>query len=88
VTRFTRHVTVPSFAPVSIVALYFTPVMWFGCVNRGLMAVAIVLASAAGAFFAINRCFRAKARNESADYWLVTALILTLPLALILGPLG
>jgi len=54
----------PALAPTSTVALYFTPVLWFGCVNRGLLALAIVLTSAAGAFVAIGRRSRARARRE------------------------
>jgi hypothetical protein len=83
-----RHVVMPALAPVSVVALYFTPVLWFGCVNRGLLAVAICLASAAGAFFSIGRGFGAQARKEPAHWWLLSAGILTLPLALVIGPLG
>jgi hypothetical protein len=81
----TRHVLLPALAPATTVALYFTPVLWFGCVNRGLLAIAVVLTSAAGAFAAIARGFRAKSRREPIDWWLLTALILTIPLALIIG---
>lgn len=85
-----RHVVLPSIAPISIVGLYFTPVLWFGCVNRGLIAVAVVLLSAAGAFITIGRGFRAQARNDrsEAQWWILSAVILTVPLALVLGPLG
>ena len=81
----TRHVLLPALAPATTVALYFTPVLWFGCVNRGLMAIAVVLTSAAGAFVALSRGFRAKSRREPVDWWILTALILTIPLALIIG---
>ena len=81
----TRHALLPAIAPATTVALYFTPVLWFGCVNRGLMALAVVLMSAIGAFVAIVRGFRARSRQEPVDWWLLTALILTIPLALIVG---
>ena len=35
-----RHVALPAVAPAAIVGLYFTPVLLFGCVNRGLLALA------------------------------------------------
>ena len=83
-----RHVVLPAVAPIAVVALYFTPMLWFGCVNRGLLAVTICLASAAGAFFAIGHGFRAQARKEPSHWWLLSAGILTLPLVLVIGPLG
>jgi hypothetical protein len=85
--RLLRHVALPAIAPAALIGLYFTPVLWLGCLNRGLLAVAVALASAAGAFTAIGRAFRARACNEPADWWLLTALVLTLPLALLVGPL-
>ena len=41
---------VPALAPAALIGLSFTPVMLFGCVNRGLLALAIALGSAVGAF--------------------------------------
>ena len=35
-----RHVALPALAPAALVGLFFTPVMLFGCVNRGLLALA------------------------------------------------
>jgi hypothetical protein len=83
-----RHVVLPATAPLAVIGLYFTPVLLFGCVNRGLMAVAVVLISAAAAFATIAMGFRARAEGRPSGWWLVSALILTLPLVLILGPLG
>ncbi len=83
-----RHVALPATAPLAVVGLYFTPVLLFGCVNRGLMALAVVLISAAAAFATIAMAFRARARGRPSGRWMVSALILTLPLVLILGPLG
>jgi hypothetical protein len=42
-----KHAALPAIAPAAIVGLYFTPVLLFGCVNRGLLALAIVFLSAA-----------------------------------------
>lgn len=80
-----RHAVLPALAPATLVGLYFTPVLWFGCVNRGLMALGVVAISATGAFVAMGRGVRARARREPSDWWLLTALILALPLALIIG---
>jgi hypothetical protein len=48
----------------------------------------VVLLSAAAAFATIAMGFRARARGRPSGRWLVSALILTSPLALVLGPLG
>ena len=81
-----RHVVLPAAAPAAVIGLYFTPVLLFGCVNRGLLAV--VLVSAAAAFVTIAMGFRARAQGRPSGRWIVSALILTLPLVLVLGPLG
>ncbi len=83
-----RHVALPAAAPAALVALYFTPVTVFGCVNRGWIAIAVVFISAIAAFVTITLGFRAKSRGQSPFWWLITSLILTSSLALILGPLG
>lgn len=85
---FLRHVALPAAAPAAVISLYFTRVLLFGCVNRGLLALAVVLVSAAAAFGTIAMGFQARARGRPSGRWIVSALILTLPLVLVLGPLG
>jgi hypothetical protein len=87
-TVLLRHVALPSLAPAAVIGLYFTPVLLFGCVNRGLLALAIVLISAVSAFATIGMGFRARAQGRPSGRWLCSALILTLPLVLVLGPFG
>ncbi len=82
------HVVLPALAPASLVGLWFTPVLLFGCVNRGLLALAIALGSAIGAFVTLGIAFRLRARQQPSGYWVLTAAILTLSLALLVGPLG
>jgi len=86
---FIRNIALPALAPAAVIGLYFTPVLWFGCVNRGLMALAVVLISTVVACVTTGIGVRAKARNDpSANLWLLSTLILLLPIALVLGPLG
>ncbi|HEX6078309.1 MAG TPA: hypothetical protein VF197_01695 [Methylomirabilota bacterium] len=85
---FLRHVALPALAPVALFGLWFTPVMLFGCVNRGLLALAIALGSAIGAFVTLGIAFRLRTRGEPSGRWVLTAAILTSPLALLVGPLG
>ena len=82
-----RHVALPAVAPAAVIGLYFTPVLLFGCVNRGLLALAVVLFSAGAAFATARIGLREQARGRSAR-WLISTVILTTPLVLVLGPLG
>jgi hypothetical protein len=86
--KLIKHVAIPALAPAALFALYLTPVSLIGCVNRGLLAVAVVLASAAAAFVTVGIGLREQARQEPSHWWIVSTAILTLPLVLILGPLG
>jgi hypothetical protein len=84
-----RHVVLPAAAPTAVTALYFTPVAVFGCVNRGLMALSVVLLSTLAACVTTSIGARARARHDpSVRWWLLTTLILLLPIALVVGPLG
>lgn len=86
---YLKHIVLPAVAPILIIALYFTPVMFFGCRIRGLIAICIVLISTIGAFVTIGRAFSARRRNDPiASWWIISAAIFTLPLALLVGPLG
>ena len=84
-----RHLVLPAIAPVAVVGLYLTPVSALGCATRGLLALAVVFVSTVGAFIAIGLSLRAQRRSDpSSVWWIVSAAILTAPLALVLGPLG
>ncbi len=83
-----RHVALPALAPAAIIGLSFTPVLLFGCVNRGLLALAVVLLSAGAAFVTVGIGLREQARGRSSARWIISTIILTTPLVLVLGPLG
>jgi Na+-driven multidrug efflux pump len=88
-TRTVKHIVIPAVAPAAIVGLYFTPPSLMGCAIRGLMALAVVLVAAISAFVTVGIALRGRVRNEPASvWWVVSTLILILPLALLLGPLG
>jgi len=88
--RIIRHLILPSVAPAILICLYFTPKSAFGCANRGLMALAVVLIGMIAAVHAAIMGAAAKRRGsgEEANWWTVTTLILVSPLVLLLGPLG
>jgi ABC-type amino acid transport system permease subunit len=84
-----RHVLLPAIAPLAIVGLYVTPVSLIGCANRGLLALVVASVSTAAAFVTVATAFRARMRGDrSSIWWTVSTLVLTLPLVLLLGPLG
>jgi hypothetical protein len=85
---FVRHVALPALAPAALIGLYFTPVLLFGCVNRGLLAVAVALVSAIGAFATVGIALRLRAQGKPSGLWILSTAILTSPLALLVGPLG
>lgn len=84
-----KHVVLPALAPAAVVGLYFTPVLLFGCVNRGWMALAVVLVSAVAACVTVGIALHTKTRGHpTSNWWMISTLILTLPIVLVLGPLG
>ncbi len=86
---YIKHVVIPAVAPIIIVGLYFTPVTVFGCANRGLIAVSVSLISAICAFVTIGLGISARMRHDSTSLrWFLSAMIFTLPLVLLVGPLG
>jgi hypothetical protein len=86
---FTKHIFLPAMAPAAVIGLYFTPVLLFGCVNRGLMALSVVLLSAVAAVVTAGLSLRTRVENPLvSSWWLISTLILVLPLALVIGPLG
>lgn len=89
VPRFITHVAAPSLAPLAIVALYFTPTSLVSCANRGLIAFAVVLASLlAGIVMAVRAIRLRDTSAEASAWWILSAVILTTPALLVLGPLG
>ncbi len=88
-SAFTKHVLVPAIAPISIVALDFTPVSLVDCVNRGLMALAVVFISLAAGIVTGVLGFKTRGRGTPASgWWIASTCVLVTPALLVLGPLG
>lgn len=86
---FTKHILVPAIAPIAIVALYLTPASLVGCVNRGLMALAVVFFSLAAGIATGILGLRARAKGEPVSgWWIASTCVLVTPALLVLGPLG
>ncbi|MRR16065.1 MAG: hypothetical protein EG826_06385 [Deltaproteobacteria bacterium] len=79
--RIIYHIALPAIACLLFFAVARTPVSFFGCANRGLLATAIALSSGVGAIVSIIRCKNEmKPDPEAARWWLMTTLILAVPL--------
>ena len=89
-SRIVLHIFLPLMAPAALFALYFTPKAVFGCANRGLMALGVVLLATIGAVVTTWKGVSKKRQGETeaANLWLLTTLILLLPILLLFGPLG
>jgi hypothetical protein len=83
-----RHVALPALAPLSLVALYFTPLTVISCRDRGWLALGVVGVSTIAALICAAVAVRASVRSGGAARWVLSAAILALPAALLLGPLG
>jgi hypothetical protein len=71
------------------VALYLTPVTVFGCANRGLLAMGVVLVSLVAAIAIGVIGILASRRDPGSRWWRIASMcILVVPALLVLGPLG
>lgn len=86
-TLVLRHVALPAAAPLALVVLYFTPLTVLGCRDRGLLALAVLAVSTVAALVCAGLAVRDRG-NSAGTWWILSAAILVLPAALLLGPLG
>lgn len=86
---FLKHLLLPALAPLALLALYFTPKEVFGCANRGLLALGVVLLAAIGAVVTTIKGAALQRRGEKeAGWWLASTLILLSAILLLFGPLA
>ena len=79
--RIIYHIVLPAIVCLLFFAVVRTPVSFFGCANRGLIATAIALFSGAGAVVSIIRSKNTlKTEPEQSRWWLMTTIILAVPL--------
>lgn len=78
--NLTRHILLPTLAPLLFLALAATPVAVLGCRNRGLLALAIAFASVFCALYAAVKGAICRSRGDTqAKWWLASSLILAIP---------
>lgn len=84
-TRSFRHIVLPALAPAAFFLVAATPVEVLGCFNRGLLALAIAMASViAGLIVAVKGGLGRSRADTNASWWLLSALILAIPPAALL----
>jgi len=75
-----RHILLPALAPILFFSVAATPVEFFGCRTRGLLALMIALAGVlAGLGSAIMALKSRLRRDPSANWWILSSLILAIP---------
>lgn len=78
--RVFRHIALPAIAPLLFFSIAAIPVEAIGCRNRGLLAVAVTLSSATGSLAAAVLALKGRVqRAPDSFWWIVTALILAVP---------
>jgi Na+/melibiose symporter-like transporter len=89
VAKVFRHVFLPLLASMAMIGLYFTPVAIFGCVNRGLIALALAVGALVVGIVLALIAIRRRESDRSESAWLaLSAALLALPALLLIGPLG
>jgi hypothetical protein len=83
--RTFRHVVLPGLAPAAFFLAGSTPVEVLGCFNRGVMVLAIAMASVIGGLvFAVKGGLGRRRGDPHAHWWVLSALILAIPPAALL----
>lgn len=78
--RALHHTIIPAAIPAIFFAVANTPIDWFGCRNRGLIAVTIALVGALAALAAMAMGLKKTfARKSDANLWVLSSLILLIP---------
>ena len=75
-----RYILIPALAPILFFCVAATPVEFFGCRTRGLLAFMIalvgVLAGLGTAIMALRSRLR---RDPEGSWWIISSLILAMP---------
>jgi hypothetical protein len=83
--RPVKHILLPAIMPLAFTLVASTPVETLGCRNRGLIALAISLASGISGVGAACLALRGSIRRDpGTGWWVATALILAVPVAAML----
>lgn len=78
--NLTRHLLVPTLAPLLFFAVAATPVAVLGCRNRGLLALTIAFASGLCSLYTTVRSIQCSRRHDPRNiWWLFSSLLLAIP---------
>ncbi|MBD3242929.1 MAG: hypothetical protein GF331_20220 [Chitinivibrionales bacterium] len=78
--RIIRHVVIPTLIATAFFATAALPVELLGCRNRGLIAALIALLGAILGVISAALAVSGKIRgNTDSSWWIISAVILTLP---------
>jgi len=78
--NLSRYILLPALAPILFFSVAATPVEFFGCRTRGLLALVIALVGIlAGLVTAIMALKSRVRRDPLANWWILSSLILAIP---------
>lgn len=76
-----RHILIPLIVPLAFFIVVATPVELLGCRTRGLIGVGIALAGGLAGIACAVKGLIGKIKNAPASgYWMVSTIILALPI--------
>lgn len=79
-TRAFRHIVLPGLAPAAFFLVASTRVEVLGCFNRGLLALSVAMASViGGSILAVKGGLGRRRGDPDAHWWVLSALILSIP---------
>ncbi len=83
--RIVYHVMIPAIMPVIFFIVATTPVEVLGCLTRGLIALLIALVSGLAAIGAAIMGIKRRLRGDaSAEWWVLSSLVLAVPVVALL----
>ena len=84
-TRKAYHAVIPAVMPAVFFLIVATPVETLGCFTRGLLAFVVALASGLAGLGTAIMGLRGQSRGDAnATWWVVSTVILTIPVLALL----
>ncbi len=74
-----RHILFPALAPLLFFSVAATPVEFFGCRTRGLLALTIALVGVLAGLSTAIMGAKSRLRRDPAANWWISSLILAIP---------
>ena len=78
--NLSRYILLPALAPILFFSVAATPVEFFGCRTRGLLALMIALVAVLAGLVTATMAVKSRMRRDPlANWWILSSLILAIP---------